>query len=326
MNRDLNSFLCQLNAQYKLALPEVLLQKSHTQHHCQYDLDDAYQVIDVIIERATSSIGLKASELIQPNSFYGLGYLFMSARHLLDACQKIAQLPNFYHNLATLNVCIDGHHMHVRVSNQATNAITNAVINEAMLSILFRYTLWLGIENMQYTRFEFTHQKLSHPSDYQTYLKQIPEFCARRNCMIVPIGAATSDFHSHEPQYHAALLYRLKAEHQMLDDTLSMRVQRLIRSELATVSVTRTEIARRLGMSEKTLERRLGESGLSFSVVLQRTRESLADMFLKTPGMTIDEIARKLGYSDRSAFTKAYKRWTGHTPSVVSVITASRTA
>ncbi|WP_196159040.1 AraC family transcriptional regulator [Reinekea sp. G2M2-21] len=322
MNRDLTSFLAQLNHHHKLALPEILLQKSQNQKHCQFDLDSIYHLIDTIIERAPSNIGLKSSELIQPNSFYGLGYLFMSARNLLDACQKIAQFPNFYHRLATLSVCVDGRHVHVRVSNRATQALTNAVINEAMLSILYRYTDWLGIENMQHTRFEFTHQKLCHPSDYQTHLHQIPEFCARRNSMIVPLSAATREFHSYEPQYHEALLYRLKAEHQMLNDTLPMRVQRIIREELAVSSVTRAEVARQLGMSEKTLERRLSESDLSFSAVLQRTRETLADMYLKTPGMSIDEIARKLGYSDRSAFTKAYKRWTGNTPSVTHISTS----
>jgi AraC-like DNA-binding protein len=71
--------------------------------------------------------------------------------------------------------------------------------------------------------------------------------------------------------------------------------------------------ARRLGMSARTLQRRLRASGTSFSDLLRRKREfSAVDMLCQ--GHSIAEIAKTLGFSEHSAFTRAFKRWTGTSP------------
>jgi AraC-like DNA-binding protein len=74
------------------------------------------------------------------------------------------------------------------------------------------------------------------------------------------------------------------------------------------------EIARRLGMSPRTLARRLAEEGLTFSTVLEGLRTALARRYLQDEDLPISKIAWLLGYGEVSAFTHAYKRWTGRTP------------
>ncbi len=74
------------------------------------------------------------------------------------------------------------------------------------------------------------------------------------------------------------------------------------------------EIARRLGVSPRTLVRRLAAEGLTFSTVLDRLRADLARRYLQDGGLSISKIAWMLGYREVSAFTHAYKRWTGWTP------------
>jgi AraC-like DNA-binding protein len=74
------------------------------------------------------------------------------------------------------------------------------------------------------------------------------------------------------------------------------------------------EVARRLGLSQRTLARRLKEEGLSFSALLTRLRHDLADRYLAEGVSSISQIAWLLGYQEVSAFSKAYKRWTGKAP------------
>jgi AraC-like DNA-binding protein len=74
------------------------------------------------------------------------------------------------------------------------------------------------------------------------------------------------------------------------------------------------EIARRLGMSPRTLARRLAEEGLTFSTVLEGLRMDLARHYLQDEDLPISKIAWLLGYGEVSAFTHAYKRWTNRTP------------
>jgi AraC-like DNA-binding protein len=74
------------------------------------------------------------------------------------------------------------------------------------------------------------------------------------------------------------------------------------------------EIARRLGMSQRTLARRLAEEGATFGGVLDQLRCDLAQRHVRDSSLAVSQIAWLLGYQEVSAFTHAFKRWTGTTP------------
>ena len=77
------------------------------------------------------------------------------------------------------------------------------------------------------------------------------------------------------------------------------------------------EIAQRLGMSQRTLARNLSAEGSTFSGVLDGLRRDLADRYLADKDLSISEIAWLLGYQEVSAFTHAFRRWTGSSPRYV---------
>ncbi len=74
------------------------------------------------------------------------------------------------------------------------------------------------------------------------------------------------------------------------------------------------EIARSLGVSKRSLARRLAAEGTTFSDALEALRSDLARQYLAEQGLTISQVAWLLGYHEVSAFTHAFKRWTGMTP------------
>jgi AraC-like DNA-binding protein len=75
-----------------------------------------------------------------------------------------------------------------------------------------------------------------------------------------------------------------------------------------------SEIARQLGVSQRTFARRLSQEGLTFSGLLDSLRSELANRYLADRNLTISQIAWLLGYRDVGAFSHAFKRWTGKTP------------
>jgi AraC-like DNA-binding protein len=77
---------------------------------------------------------------------------------------------------------------------------------------------------------------------------------------------------------------------------------------------TQRSIARALGLGERTLQRRLGEEGITFAALLERSRRQLAEGLLRDKHLSASEVAFLLGYSDPSTFFRAFKRWTGRTP------------
>ncbi len=77
---------------------------------------------------------------------------------------------------------------------------------------------------------------------------------------------------------------------------------------------SKSQVARRLGMSERTLHRRLAEHGESFQGLVTGARRAAAETLLRAGDHSVAEVAFLTGFSDQTAFTRAFKRWTGQTP------------
>jgi AraC-like DNA-binding protein len=69
-----------------------------------------------------------------------------------------------------------------------------------------------------------------------------------------------------------------------------------------------------MGMSPRTLTRRLSEGGMTFRALVQQTQERISRDLLQNSSDTIGEIAFQTGFSEQSAFSRAFKRWTGKSP------------
>lgn len=75
-----------------------------------------------------------------------------------------------------------------------------------------------------------------------------------------------------------------------------------------------TEVCEQLNLTPQTLRRRLKDEGTSFQVIKDQIREEAARFYLAKPMLSIDEIALMMGFSEASAFHRAFKKWTGMTP------------
>jgi len=91
-------------------------------------------------------------------------------------------------------------------------------------------------------------------------------------------------------------------------------VRRCLAGDLCNGQPTLQQIAPRLHMSPRTLHRRLDDEGTSFRHVLTEVRRELAARHLTERRLGVSEIAFLLGFSEPSAFHRAFKRWTGHAP------------
>ena len=75
------------------------------------------------------------------------------------------------------------------------------------------------------------------------------------------------------------------------------------------------EVAEQLHMSPRTLQRRIGDSGTTYKEILDKTRHALAMAYLSAPQHSVSDVTYLLGFSCDSSFTRAFRRWTGQSPS-----------
>ncbi len=104
-------------------------------------------------------------------------------------------------------------------------------------------------------------------------------------------------------------LARLEEE-DGIDRQVVLRIADTLSDGIPTIGA----VASQLGMSARTLQRRLAERGRTFQVLVEEARRQLAENLLMSTRYSLAEIAFLTGFSEQSAFTRAFKRWAGETP------------
>jgi len=98
------------------------------------------------------------------------------------------------------------------------------------------------------------------------------------------------------------------------DSDIVAHVQRCLTALLPLGQVSVEAVASKLGLSKRSLQRKLQENGTSFQSVLDRTRASLALTYLREKNLSAEETSYLLAYQDPNSFYRAFHDWTGMTP------------
>ena len=143
----------------------------------------------------------------------------------------------------------------------------------------------------------------------------------------VQVGAAWSGLSLPNDAWHVPMRRRDPVLRRMLEshsravtsrststENLAVNLHQVLTSRLARGEAEIGAVARDLGMSSRTLQRRLSQQGLSYQQLLDRVRRETAEKSMVDSSLSIGEIAYLVGYSEPAAFHRAFKRWTGLTP------------
>jgi AraC-like DNA-binding protein len=188
---------------------------------------------------------------------------------------------------------------------------------EFWLMVLVRICRALTDGRLAPEQIKLKHYRRETPLDIRSQMGCDIEFAADRDEILFPSRIGALPVVGADHHLNKMLL-------QYADEALSNRPSKLasirsrVEDEIAKLlphgKANAAEVARRLGMSRRTLARALSSEGAGFLNVLEAFRNALARRYLKEEELPISQIAWLLGYSEVSSFTHAFVRWTGVTP------------
>jgi AraC-like DNA-binding protein len=259
--------------------------------------------------------GLKAAEHWHPSYMDALGYAWLASRTLREALRRLTSYLRIVTEGLSIEIKDSGNEVGVYLLSQLSTPLPSALV-DASFAVLMRMCRANFSNDLKPAGVQFEHAASSCSDTFEDFFQAKVKFNADRDLISFhrqdtdrvlsssnPLLAETSD--------QIVIRYLEKMD----DENLANRVKACIVDLMPSGKISDEKIANHLHMGVRTLQRRLQAEGTTFQMLLNETRQDLAKQYLKDPTIRLEEIAFILGYSEYSVFSKAFKRWTGYSPS-----------
>jgi AraC-like DNA-binding protein len=246
-----------------------------------------------------------------------LYYVWNSSNLLGDALRRAERYSSIVNEAVSLHVRSDGKDLALTTTYVGIKRLSDRHQIESFVTSLVRICRQLTNRHLLPRCVKFVHRRNGGATALEKFLGCDVTFGAASDEVAFPGTVKQMPVVSADPYLNELLIkYCEEARSHREAGRLTFRVavENAIAPLLPHGRARADEIARQLGMSLRTLERRLGSEGLTFGGILSELRFDLAKRYLREENLAISKIAWLLVYQDVTAFTHAFKRWTGKSP------------
>jgi AraC-like DNA-binding protein len=163
----------------------------------------------------------------------------------------------------------------------------------------------------------FRHAVPPSIAEHTRLLGSVVRFDQAENAVVYPTSALSAGMLSADPSLLEVFEgdARRRLEQLQSHGAVSERVQAIVVARLKGEVPSLATVASELAMSERSVQRSLSEEATSYREIVDAVRKEMALSHLLQPGRSAADVAFLLGFSEPSAFTRAFRRWTGSSPS-----------
>lgn len=263
------------------------------------------------------SVGLFISRFARETNFHALGYSVVASRSLKDAFERMVRYSRIVSDSVQfrLEEQRTSYRLLIEIPTGLARPADEAI--DAIVSLIVRLARWLHEDrSLNPLAVALERREPSPAEPFRTFFRAPVRFSAPTNYL----EFAKASVEAPLPSGNAELAHRNDAVvrsyiERVNDDRVTSRVQTILAERLPNGWPTQASVARSLGMSLRSLQRRLTEERTSFKEILRATRRDLACTYVSEAKCSITEAAFLLGFTDTSSFCRAFKRWTGLAPS-----------
>lgn len=277
-----------------------------------------YELLERIAENTdVTDLPLRVGATMRCDEYGALGLAFKAAPTLFGSYRRVARYARLWTSVVEYELApADGakwfilhragpRRLGLRLSNEATLASATAIAREVSSTGAFHPR-----------EVHLQHPAPRMTSHHEAYFGCPVVFGSDRDALLISQHALDNPNRLGDEGITQFLIGHLDQELARVAGAAPLRdrLRDAIARSLSEGLPKMEDIAKRLGMSVRSLHRRLADDGLSFQGLTNETRRELAQGLLLDERYTIAEIAFLIGFSEQSAFTRAFKRWCNETP------------
>lgn len=265
-----------------------------------------------------TGLGIKIGQEFRPQTFRDIGYVAISCENIKQALTLNRKYQRLTQEIGTTNLVFEGEFASIIWEPHSEDHEYMRPITDAVFSGYFTMGLWMAWKNAGkvMSKVQFKHNRVPYADLFASKFNCELEFNASANAMVFDAEVATLPLPQYNPQLVKVVSKRLDRALKQMSGPQAVKEQVYDTIEVLLSSCTPTivQVANLMGMSDRTLRRRLSIENMSFRELLQKVRQDSCEVHLRDHNISLTNLAYQLGYSEQSAFTHAFRSWYNMSP------------
>ena len=264
-------------------------------------------------------LGLETGDFVQPGSYSVLGYITMSCATLGEAVARIAPFEKLVGDMGTTGLAMAQGSIKLTWHCNYDDPIVRPQVVDNVFASWVTYARWLADDTAASpTRVRLKRQSPGAELEqaYHQRWNCPVQFGADEDSITLKQELMNTRLRQPDPMLRKTLEAHALTQLASLDtDTdLTSRVKHSIQQQLLHGITRQDMVAEDLGITSRTLQRKLSQEGVSYQKLLDEVRQKMAEDYLLNSDLTIPDIALRLGYSETTSFHRKFKAVVGKTP------------
>jgi AraC-like DNA-binding protein len=278
------------------------------------------QLSDVAFEKAAALIpdpafALRAAQCWHPSNLGVVGYAWLSSGTLRSGLKRLERFARTLGNRFTYRCVQEPAGLRFVYDHGRGDAPIGHLMTDFTLSIILDMCRTNFSGTLDPAAVTLRRPEPAEPQPYRDFFGCEIRFGALVDSFLLDSQVADTPLPSANQQLATTFDAILTEQLAVLDkDDIVTRCKAYLLRQLTSGEPSEKALSAALAMSRRTLQRKLGELGLTYKSVLDETRHALALRYLDDPTKTVTDITFLLGFSEQSVFTRAFKRWSGQAP------------
>jgi AraC-like DNA-binding protein len=271
---------------------------------------------DAALEISDPAFGLQAARCWHPSNLGALGYAWLSSSTLRTALGRLQRYWRLLGEASSGQLEETPAGLKLVVARQTPDLATNAIAVDFAMSLVVDMCRMNAGSSLRPVAVKLRRERPKDGSVYRRFFGCTVHFATPEDSVTLSREDVDRALPSSNRQLAATFDHILAERLAHLDKrNVVARCQARLLDQLYSGEVSEEVMAEQLHMSRRTLQRKLAEADLTFQKLVDDTRRDLAMRHLEDSRYSITDVTFLLGFSQQSAFTRAFKRWTGMSPS-----------
>ncbi len=259
-------------------------------------------------------LGLHLGQSLQPAQLGALGYVLLACDNLGAALMRIQRYHRLVHDINPIHHEVQGDQLSMQWG--VSRGKPGALFDEAGLAGIVQFARNVSGQQLMLTLVDFVNPPPPDERPYHAFFGCPVRFGQPITRLVMPISCLSAPLRQPDPTLRQLLEDQVDAAMRTLPqgDDLSESTRRVI-AHLAPHGMPElAQVAQEMRLSPRVFYRRLAQAGVNFRELREATLLQVAELHLSDPRLTLAEVAALLGYTEQSAFSRAFKRWRGLSP------------